>query len=57
MADEESGWFWGKIAKAKGIERAQKVERVRIEEMGEDSVKEYEEALEKLGREAVEKKR
>lgn len=57
VADEESGWFWGKIAKAKGIERAQKVERVRIEEMGEDSVKEYEEALEKLGREAVEKRR
>ncbi|KAH8177867.1 DEAD/DEAH box helicase domain-containing protein [Sarocladium implicatum] len=57
VADEESGWFWGKIAKAKGIERAQKVERVRIEEMGEESVKEYEDALEKLGREAVEKRR
>lgn len=57
VADEESGWFWGKIAKARGIERAQKVERLRIEEMGEDRVGEYEEALEKLGKEAVERRK
>ncbi|KAK0386613.1 LOW QUALITY PROTEIN: hypothetical protein NLU13_6448 [Sarocladium strictum] len=57
VADEESGWFWGKIAKAKGIERAQKVERVRIEEMTEEMIGDYEKALEKLGQEAVERKK
>lgn len=56
VADEESGWFWGKIAKAKGIERTVKVERVRVEEMGEERVAEYEDALEKLGKEAVKRR-
>jgi ATP-dependent RNA helicase DDX51/DBP6 len=56
VADEESGWFWGKIAKAKGIERMQRVERVRVEEMGEDRVGEYEDALERLGKEAVKRR-
>ncbi|KAM5377367.1 hypothetical protein ACJZ2D_005048 [Fusarium nematophilum] len=52
VADDESGWFWGKIAKGAGVRRAQKVERTRIEEMGEERVQEYEAALEKLGKEA-----
>ncbi|KAL2205434.1 P-loop containing nucleoside triphosphate hydrolase protein [Sarocladium strictum] len=56
VADEESGWFWGKIAKAKGIERMQRVERVRVEEMGEDRVGEYEDALDRLGKEAVKRR-
>ncbi|CAM1504803.1 Fc.00g023940.m01.CDS01 [Cosmosporella sp. VM-42] len=52
VGDDESGWFWGKIAKGAGVRRAQKVERTRIEEMGEGQVQEYELALEKLGKEA-----
>ncbi|KAF4467760.1 ATP-dependent RNA helicase dbp6 [Fusarium albosuccineum] len=52
VGDDESGWFWGKIAKGSGVRRAQKVERTRIEEMGEERVEEYEAALEKLGKEA-----
>lgn len=57
VADGESGWFWGKIAKGGGIRRAQKVDRARLEEMPEDRVREYEVALEKLGREASERRR
>ncbi|KAI6781803.1 DEAD-like helicase [Emericellopsis cladophorae] len=53
VGDDESGWFWGKIAKGAGIRRAQKVGRVRIEEMGEERVANYEAALEKLGQEAM----
>lgn len=52
VGDDESGWFWGKIAKGAGVRRAQKVDRTRIEEMSEDRVEEYEAALEKLGKEA-----
>lgn len=53
VGDDESGWFWGKIAKGAGIRRPRKVGRVRIEEMGEERVQEYEEALGKLGQEAL----
>ncbi|KAK2937201.1 hypothetical protein FoTM2_000419 [Fusarium oxysporum f. sp. vasinfectum] len=52
VGDDESGWFWGKIAKGAGVKRAQKVERTRIEEIDEKRVEEYEAALEKLGKEA-----
>ncbi|KAF5241381.1 hypothetical protein FANTH_9124 [Fusarium anthophilum] len=52
VGDEESGWFWGKIAKGTGVKRAQKVERTRIEEIDEKRVEGYEAALEKLGKEA-----
>lgn len=55
--DDESGWFWGKIAKNQGIRRAQKVERPRIDEMSEEKTKGYEDALAKLGKEALELKR
>ncbi|KAF7562411.1 hypothetical protein G7046_g1717 [Stylonectria norvegica] len=51
VGDDESGWFWGKIAKGAGVRRAQKFERTRIEEMSEERVQEYEIALEKLGKE------
>lgn len=54
VGDDESGWFWGRIGKAAGIRRAQKVDRVRIDEMAEDEVESYEGALEKLGQEATE---
>lgn len=57
VGDEESGWFWGKIAKGKGVRRAQKVERTRIEEMDEERMKQYEDALADLGKEALEMKR
>ena len=57
VADGESGWFWGKIAKGSGIRRAHRVERARIEEMPEERVREYETALEKLGQEAHERRR
>ncbi|KAF5021374.1 hypothetical protein F66182_6563 [Fusarium sp. NRRL 66182] len=52
VGDEESGWFWGKIAKGAGVKRAQKMERTRIEEMDETRVEDYEAALDKLGKEA-----
>ncbi|KAF5576259.1 ATP-dependent RNA helicase dbp6 [Fusarium pseudoanthophilum] len=52
VGDDESGWFWGKIAKGTGVKRAQKVERTRIEEIDEKRVEGYEAALEKLGKEA-----
>jgi ATP-dependent RNA helicase DDX51/DBP6 len=58
LPDSESGWFWGKIAKGSGLSRHSKVDRVRIGdedgEFGELAVKEYEEALERLGQEAKE---
>ncbi|XP_044724372.1 DEAD/DEAH box helicase domain-containing protein [Hirsutella rhossiliensis] len=57
VGDDESGWFWGKIAKGQGVRRAQKVERTRIEEMGEERIKQYEDALADLGKEALEMKR
>ncbi|KAG6011580.1 hypothetical protein E4U54_008020 [Claviceps lovelessii] len=57
ISDDESGWFWGKIAKNPGVKRAQKVQRTRIEEMSEESIKEYEGALAKLGQEALELRR
>ncbi|KAF4997282.1 hypothetical protein FGRMN_3974 [Fusarium graminum] len=53
VGDDESGWFWGKIAKSSGVKRAQKVERTRIEEIDDEKrVEEYEAALEKLAKEA-----
>ncbi|KAG6315437.1 hypothetical protein E4U22_007830 [Claviceps purpurea] len=57
IGDDESGWFWGKIAKNPGIKRAEKVQRTRIEEMDEERVKEYEGALAMLGKEALEMRR
>ena len=57
VSDDESGWFWGKIAKGQGMRRAQKVDRTRIEEMGEERVQEYETALAALGKEALELRR
>ncbi|CCF40271.1 hypothetical protein CH063_10887, partial [Colletotrichum higginsianum] len=59
----EGGWFWGRIAKpSSGIRRAVKVDRLRIGDpdtggFGDDRVREYEEALEKLGKEAGEARR
>ena len=52
VGDSESGWFWGKIGKSSGMRRAQKVERVMIEERNEEEVHNYEQALRKLGEEA-----
>ncbi|KND94491.1 ATP-dependent RNA helicase dbp6 [Tolypocladium ophioglossoides CBS 100239] len=57
VGDDESGWFWGRIAKGRGVRRAQKVERIRIEEMDEERVKAYEGALATLGKEALEMRR
>jgi ATP-dependent RNA helicase DDX51/DBP6 len=57
VGDDESGWFWGKIAKGSGVRRAQKVGRIRIEEIAEERVGSYEAALEKLGQEALHTKR
>ncbi|KAK2593353.1 ATP-dependent RNA helicase dbp6 [Conoideocrella luteorostrata] len=57
VGDDESGWFWGKIAKSQGVKRAQKVERTRIDEMSEERIQEYEDALAKLGKEALELRR
>ena len=57
VGDDESGWFWGKIAKNKGVRRAQKLERVMIDEMAEERIQEYEGALAKLGKEALELRR
>lgn len=57
MGDGESGWFWGKIGKGAGMKRTQKVDRVMIEEMAEDRIEEYESALEKLGKEALESRK
>ncbi|KAF4123651.1 ATP-dependent RNA helicase DDX51/DBP6 [Geosmithia morbida] len=54
VGDDESGWFWGKIAKGAGIRRPQKVGRVRIDEMADEDIDVYEAALEKLGKEALE---
>ncbi|KAL7799759.1 P-loop containing nucleoside triphosphate hydrolase protein [Trichoderma ceciliae] len=57
VGDGESGWFWGKIGKGAGVKRAQKVDRVMIEEMSEERIEEYEDALEKLGKEALESRK
>ncbi|TWU74084.1 ATP-dependent RNA helicase dbp6 [Metarhizium rileyi] len=57
IGDEESGWFWGKIAKNPTIRRAQKVERTRVEEMAEERIQEYQAALGTLGKEALELRR
>ncbi|KOS22575.1 ATP-dependent RNA helicase dbp6 [Escovopsis weberi] len=57
VGDAESGWFWGKIAKGAGVKRARKVDRARVEEMGEDKVAEYEDALARLGKEVLEPSR
>ncbi|KAF4869039.1 ATP-dependent RNA helicase dbp6 [Colletotrichum siamense] len=63
VEDGESGWFWGKIAKASsGIRRAAKVDRLRIGDpesggFADERVQEYEDALEKLGKEAGEARR
>ncbi|KKA27226.1 hypothetical protein TD95_003326 [Thielaviopsis punctulata] len=54
LPDVESGWFWGRVAKAKDVGRATKVQRVRIGnedgELPEADVARYEEALAELGR-------
>lgn len=57
VGDDESGWFWGRIAKGQAVRRAQAVERTRIDEMGEERVKLYEESLASLAREALEMRR
>ncbi|KAL6881772.1 P-loop containing nucleoside triphosphate hydrolase protein [Trichoderma longibrachiatum] len=57
VGDGESGWFWGKIGKSAAVKRAQKVGRVIIEEMSEERIEEYEAALEKLGKEALESRK
>ncbi|PTB63903.1 P-loop containing nucleoside triphosphate hydrolase protein [Trichoderma citrinoviride] len=57
VGDGESGWFWGKIGKSAAVKRAQKVGRVIIEEMSEERIEEYESALEKLGKEALESRK
>ncbi|KAK1955788.1 P-loop containing nucleoside triphosphate hydrolase protein [Colletotrichum sublineola] len=63
VEDGESGWFWGKIAKpSSGIRRASRVERLRIGDpetggFGDERVREYEDALETLGKEAGEARR
>ncbi|KAK7229013.1 hypothetical protein V2G26_001183 [Clonostachys chloroleuca] len=57
VGDEESGWFWGKIAKGASVRRPKKVERIRIDEMGEERVHTYEAALQKLGQEALDTRR
>lgn len=57
MGDAESGWFWGKIAKGTGIRRAQKVARIMIDEMPEGRVEEYEKSLQKLSKEAFDKRK
>ncbi|OLN87161.1 ATP-dependent RNA helicase dbp6 [Colletotrichum chlorophyti] len=63
VEDGESGWFWGKIAKpSSGIRRAAKVDRLRIGDpetggFGDERVQKYEEALERLGKEAGEARR
>ncbi|KAK1980058.1 P-loop containing nucleoside triphosphate hydrolase protein [Colletotrichum cereale] len=63
VEDGESGWFWGKIAKpTSGIRRAARVDRLRIGDpdaggFGDERVREYELALETLGKEAGEARR
>lgn len=57
VGDAESGWFWGKIAKGTGIRRAQKVARIMIDEMPEGRVEEYEKSLQKLSKEAFDKRK
>ncbi|KAL1892696.1 ATP-dependent RNA helicase dbp6 [Ceratocystis pirilliformis] len=54
LPDNESGWFWGRIAKAKDVGRSRKVDRVRVGgedgELPEADIARYEEALQELGR-------
>ncbi|KAK1593676.1 P-loop containing nucleoside triphosphate hydrolase protein [Colletotrichum navitas] len=63
VEDGESGWFWGKIAKpSSGIRRAGRVDRLRIGDpdaggFGDERVRQYEDALEALGKEAGEARR
>ncbi|VUC35183.1 unnamed protein product [Clonostachys rosea] len=57
VGDEESGWFWGKIAKGASVRRPKKVERIRIDEIDEERVHTYESALRKLGQEALDIRR
>lgn len=57
VGDDESGWFWGKIAKGTGIRREQRVDRVIIAERSEREIEEYERALGELGKEATEPRR
>lgn len=57
VGDAESGWFWGKIAKGTGIRRAQKVARIMIDEMPESRVEDYEKSLQKLSKEAFDKRK
>ncbi|WDK10158.1 DEAD/DEAH box helicase [Colletotrichum graminicola] len=63
VEDGESGWFWGKIAKpSSGIRRAARVDRLRIGDpdaggFGDERVRQYEDALEALGKEAGEARR
>ncbi|RDA88489.1 hypothetical protein CP532_6656 [Ophiocordyceps camponoti-leonardi (nom. inval.)] len=57
LPDPDSGWFWGRIVKGGALGRMHEVERTRIEEMGEEKTRRYEEALAELGREAVEVRR
>lgn len=56
VGDAESGWFWGKIAKGTAVRRKQRVGRMMIEEMSDEKVTDYEQALEKLGKEALRKR-
>ena len=56
VGDAESGWFWGKIAKGTAVRRKQRVGRIMIEEMSDEKVANYEQALEKLGKEAQRKR-
>ncbi|PHH73198.1 hypothetical protein CDD80_3991 [Ophiocordyceps camponoti-rufipedis] len=39
LPDPDSGWFWGRIAKGKGVRRAGMVQRTFIGGMGEDELK------------------
>ncbi|KAG5929327.1 hypothetical protein E4U42_006238 [Claviceps africana] len=57
VGDDESGWFWGRIAKNPGVKRADKVQRTRIDEMSEQRIEEYEDALARLGKEALDLRR
>ncbi|RDA91156.1 hypothetical protein CP533_0429 [Ophiocordyceps camponoti-saundersi (nom. inval.)] len=57
LPDPDSGWFWGRIVKGRALGRMHEVERTRIEQMGEEKTRRYEEALAELGREAVEVRR
>ncbi|RYP21538.1 hypothetical protein DL765_002174 [Monosporascus sp. GIB2] len=68
FTDPEARWFWREVAGVGGdggtmIRRARKVERIRVTEEKKDreafeaKVRRYEDALERLGREAAERRR